>query len=420
MSYALIDGNCFYVSCERVFNSKLEGKPVVVLSNNDGCVITRSSEAKLLGVKMGVPWYQLKDFAKKHRLIAKSSNYALYGDMSARMMSVLSSFSPDQEIYSIDECFLGMQGFANYDLTDYGQAIKKKVKQWIGLPVCVGFGSTKTLAKFANNTAKKRPEFRGVCNLGQLSATELNELLASTDVRDVWGIGYQWSKRLNAIGIATAKDLRDADPATLRRKFSVVVERTVLELRGVACLAFDEVAPPKKQIIFSRTFGEYISSLSELEEAVTAYTANAAVKLRRQDSVAGLIQVSLRTNPFREDQPQHQPHLGLQLVVPSSDTRVLVEMALHALRRMFKNGYAYQKAAVMLMDISQDTATQATLFSCETGNPALMKTMDKINTRWGKGTVKLAAEGVDQYWQMRREMISPSYTTSWNGLPVAR
>ncbi|GJQ53825.1 MAG: DNA polymerase V subunit UmuC [Rhodocyclaceae bacterium] len=418
--YALIDGNNFYVSCERVFDPKLEGRPVVVLSNNDGCVVARSQEVKALGVKMGVPWFQLKDLARQHGIIAKSSNYSLYGDMSVRMMAVLGQFSPDQEIYSIDECFLGMDGFAHLDLAEYGQRIRAQVRQWLGLPVCVGFGATKTLAKLANHAAKKRPGFGGVCDLAALSPAGRGALLESIDVGEVWGVGHRGTPRLKALGIDNVKALRDADPTWLRREFSVVLERTVAELNGTPCIGLEEEAPAKQQIMSSRAFGAYVYDLAGLEEAVVTYIGRAAEKLRRQGSVAGAVQVYVRTNPFKEDHPQYQRGITVPLAEPSDDTRLLARAALAGLRRLYKPGYAYQKAGVMLLDLTDAGHRQAALFDADRGNPALMRVMDRINACWGRGTLRLAAEGVDPAWRMRRDMMSPCYTTRWVELPVVR
>lgn len=415
--FALIDGNNFYVSCERVFDPKLEGRPVVVLSNNDGCVVARSQEVKALGVKMGVPWFQLKDLARKHGIVAKSSNYSLYGDMSARMMAVLGQYSPEQEVYSIDECFLGMDGFARCDLTAYGQRIRTQVRQWLGLPVCVGFGATKTLAKLANHVAKKRPEFDGVCNLAALTNPERDTLFASIDVGEVWGVGYRGTPRLKRLGIDNVMALRDADPKWLRREFSVVLERTVAELNGTPCIGLEEAAPAKQQIMSSRAFGAYVYDLAGLEEAVATYVGRAAEKLRRQGSLAGAVQVYIRTNPFKEGHPQYQRGLTVPLIEPADDTRLLVRAALLGLRRLFKPGYAYQKAGVMLMDLTDAQHTQAALFDTDRGNPALMRVMDRVNAYWGRGTLRLAAEGVDPHWRMRRGMMSPCYTTRWAELP---
>lgn len=416
--FALVDGNNFYVSCERVFDPKLEGRPVVVLSNNDGCVVARSQEVKALGVKMGVPWFQLKNLAKQHGIVAKSSNYSLYGDMSARMMAVLGRVSPDQEIYSIDECFLGMDGFAHLDLADYGQRIRAQVRQWLGLPVCVGFGETKTLAKLANHVAKKRPGFDGVCDLAALSPAGRDALLEGIDVGEVWGVGYRGTPRLKALGIGNVKALRDADPTWLRREFSVVLERTVAELNGTPCIGLEEEAPAKQQIMSSRAFGAYVYDLAGLEEAVATYVGRAAEKLRRQGSRAGAVQVYVRTNPFKADHPQYQRGLTVPLAEPSDDTRLLARAALLGLKRIYKPGYAYQKAGVMLMDLTDASHMQAALFDVDRGNPAVMRVMDRINAYWGRGTLRLAAEGVDPAWRMRRGMMSPCYTTRWSELPL--
>ena len=422
MTFALIDGNNFYVSCERVFDPKLEGRPVVVLSNNDGCVVARSQEVKALGVKMGVPWFQLRELARKHGIVAKSSNYSLYGDMSARMMAVLGRYSPDQEIYSIDECFLGMDGFAHLDLAEYGQRIRAQVRQWLGLPVCVGFGETKTLAKLANFVAKKRPGFDGVCDLGALSPAGRDALLEGIDVGEVWGVGYRGTSRLKALGIDNVRALRDADPKWLRREFSVVLERTVTELNGTPCIALEEEAPAKQQIMCSRAFGAYVYDLAGLEEAVATYVGRAAEKLRRQGSRAGAVQVYVRTNPFKADHPQYQRGLTVPLPEPADDTRLLARAALMGLRRLFKPGYAYQKAGVMLLDLSDAGHAQGALFEADRGKPALMRVMDRVNAHWGRGTMRLAAEGVpasNRDWRMRRGMMSPCYTTRWAELPVA-
>lgn len=419
MSFALIDGNNFYVSCERVFNPALEGKPMVVLSNNDGCVVARSAEVKALGVKMGAPWFQLKDLARKHGILAYSSNYALYADMSNRMMRVLAAYSPQQEIYSIDECFLGFDGFPATELAAIGQRIRRQVKQWVGLPVCVGIGATKTLAKLANHCAKKGlAGADGVCDLGRMLPAELDVLFGNIDVNEVWGVGRRLSEKLAARGIASVRDLRDADAVTLGEAFSVVLQRTVMELRGVSCLELEELAPAKKQIISSRAFGTYVYTLSELEEAVSTYIARAAEKLRRQHSVAGALQVYIRTNPFKPEHPQYQRGLSFALPAPSGDTRTLTRAALWGLKQLFKPGYAYQKAGVMLMDLRDAGIKQGQLFdAAPPDRPALMQVIDRANAQWGRGTLRLASEGVAKPWQMRRERVSPGYTTRWEDLP---
>lgn len=419
--FALIDGNNFYVSCERVFNPRLEGRPVVVLSNNDGCAVARSAEVKALGVKMGAPWFQMRDLAQKHGIIALSSNYALYADLSNRMMSVLGQFSPDQEIYSIDECFLGLSGFQHYDLIDYGQEIRQKIKQWVGLPVCVGFAGTKTLAKLANHCAKKHlAGEEGVCDFGRIDPGELSRLFASLPVGEIWGVGRQLSRQLNERGIANVEALRRADARTLRREFSVVLKRIVAELNGVSCTAMQEIVPNKRQIISSRSFGNYVYDLEALGEAVASYIAIAAEKLRSQGSLAGMLQVYIRTNPHQAGAPQYQRGLTIPLPEPTDDTLRLITIARWALKRIYRPGFAYQKAGVALLDLSAAGTVQLNLFSKARDNTRLMQVMDRINDVWGRGTLHSAAEGLQQAWRMKREKKSPDYTTRWDQLPVAR
>jgi DNA polymerase V len=392
---------------------------VVVLSNNDGIVVARSAEIRALGVKMGAPWFQLKDLARKHGILAYSSNYALYADMSNRMMRVLGTYSPQQEIYSIDECFLGFDGFPETGLAAIGQRIRRQVKQWVGIPVCVGIGATKTLAKLANHCAKKGlAGTEGVCDFGRMDAAELDGLLARIDVNEVWGVGHRLTDKLAALGIASVRDLRDADAVTLGEAFSIVLQRTVMELRGVSCLELEELAPAKKQIISSRSFGAYVYTLPELEEAVSTYIARAAEKLRRQHSVAGALQVYIRTNPFKPEHPQYQRGLTLPLPAPTGDTRTLTRAALWGLKHLFKPGYAYQKAGVMLMELRDAGVVQGQLFdAAPPDRPALMQVIDRANAQWGRGTLRLASEGVKKSWQMRRERVSPAYTTRWEDLP---
>jgi DNA polymerase V len=419
MSYALIDGNNFYVSCERVFNPRLEGMPVVVLSNNDGCVVARSNEVKALGVKMGEPWFKLKDLARRHRIIAQSSNYTLYADMSNRMMAILGSHSPHQEIYSIDECFLGLDGLEHLDLMAWGQRMRQQVRHWLGLPVCVGIGSTKTLAKLANHCAKKNlAGIDGVCNLDLLDEQVQDELFARIPVGEVWGVGWRLTEKLAARNITTVRELRDADARTLREAFSVMLERTVMELRGVSCMELEEMAPAKKQIVSSRAFGAYVYTLTELEEAVSLYMARAAEKLRAQHSVAGAVQVFIRTNPFKDEHPQYQAGLTVPLASPTADTRRLTHAAHLGLKHLFKPGYAYQKAGVMLMELREAGHEQGMLFDEPAPDrPKLMDVIDRANGRWGHGTLRLASEGVEKAWHMKRGNLSPAWTTDWTQLP---
>ncbi len=420
MTVALIDGNNFFVSCERVFDLRLEGRPVVVLSNNDGCVVARSNEAKALGVKMGTPWFQMRDLTRRHGIVALSSNYALYADMSDRMMAILGQFSPEQEIYSIDECFLGLDGFARLDLLDYGRRIRQRIRQWIGIPVCVGIAATKTLAKLANHCAKKGlAGSDGVCDFGRLLPAELARLFAAIPVGEVWGVGPRLTKSLGALGIATVEALRTSDPQTMRARFSVTLERTIAELNGNACIALAEDAPNKQQIISSRSFGRYVHDLEPLGEAVASYIAIAAEKLRSQGSLAGMVQVYIRTNPHKAGAPQYQRGLTVPLPAATDDTLRLTRAALWALKRIYRPGYAYQKAGVALLELSAAATPQLSLFSRGKDNGRLMQAMDRINAIWGRGTLRSAAEGIEKGWKMKRERMSPEYTTHWAQLPVA-
>lgn len=419
MTLALIDANNFYVSCERVFNSKLEGRPVVVLSNNDGCAVARSNEVKALGVKMGTPWFKMRDLAAQHGIVALSSNYALYADLSNRVMSILAQYSPDQETYSIDECFLGLDGFSHLDLVEYGKEIRQKVRQWTGIPVCVGIAETKTLAKLANHCAKKNLSGSdGVCDFNRISPAELSRLFSRIEVGKVWGVGRQLTRKLDDRGIATVEDLRCADAHTLRREFSVVLERTVRELNGIACMELEEVAPNKQQIMSSHSFGSYVYDLPTLKEAVASYIAIAAEKLRGQGSQAGMVQVYIRTNPHK-DAPQYQRGLTIPLPEATDDTLRLTRAALWGLRRIYRKGFAYQKAGVRLINLTDAANAQMGLFSTDKDNRKLMHVMDRINAIWGRGTLRSAAEGVEKGWKMKRERMSPCYTTNWKQVPVA-
>lgn len=418
---ALVDVNNFYVSAERVFNPKLEGVPVVVLSNNDGCVVARSQEIRALGIPMGEPWFKLRDLAKKHGIVALSSNYALYADISNRVMTVLSDFSPRQEVYSIDECFLDLDGIPY--LTQAGQTIRQRISKWVGVPVCVGIAPTKTLAKLANHVAKKRPQYQGVCNFKEMPVEDIDQILASIEVGEIWGIGRKLNAHLQSGGIQTVKQLRDFDILRLRRRFGVVMERTVRELRGEPCLEMAEVSPPKQQIISSRTFGRYVTDLHELEEAVSTYMSRAAEKLRRQASVAATAYVYIRTNPHKDGEPQYSPGMMVGLPHPTNDTRELVQAVLACLHRIYRDGFRYQKAGIMLSDITPEGISQGELFASQPITPKarkLMSTLDQINRKMGKSVLKLASDGVEQEWKMKRGNKSPAYTTSWDELPVVR
>ncbi len=417
-SIALIDVNNFYVSCERVFNPKLIGKPVVVLSNNDGCAVARSNEAKALGVSMGAPWFKLKDLAKQHGIIGLSSNYALYADMSNRVMSILRDYSPDQEVYSIDESFLDLTGFQSRDLIKYGQHMRKRILRWTGLPVCVGIGSTKTLAKLANHCAKKQPVFNSVCNLNNLSNSELDLLLSQIDVGEIWGIGRKLAPKLQALGFNTVLDLKNANPERLRQQFSVVMEKTIRELNGTVCIELEDIAPPKQQIMSSRSFGQSVQDYNSLAESITLYVSTAAVKLRKQQSLAGSIYVYIATSPFKLDDKQYSNGIRIPLPSPTDDTRQLVNIALWALKQIYRPNYSYDKAGIVLSELVTRQHLQNDLFARLPSSDALMTVMDVINRKMGKESIKLASEGFVRPWRMKQGNKSPSYTTKWGDLPV--
>ena len=424
---ALVDVNNFYVSCERVFRPDLEGKPIVVLSNNDGCVVARSAEVKVLGVPMGLPWFQMKELAREHRILAFSSNYTLYGDLSSRVMAVLGQFAPDQEVYSIDESFLDFTRQPHLDLTTTGQAIRRRVKQWVGVPVSVGIGSTKTLAKLANHVAKKRAGWNGVCDLDTLPGSDIDALLASIEVREVWGVGRKTAMKLAEQGIRSVAELRAANPHRLRERYSVVMERTVRELQGESCIDLEEDAPLKQQIIASRSFGAPVWTEAELAESLRAYMGRAAEKLRRQHGVAGRVGVWLETNRHRLQDAQYHPSSTLPLPAPSDDTAVLTKAAMAVLHHLYRDGFRYVKAGVMLLELGEREVEQGQLFADapSANDPlrtALMATLDRINAKWGKGTLGIGSAGLQQprRWAMKRGTMTPAYTTNWDDLAIVR
>jgi len=423
MPIALVDCNNFYVSCERVFNPKLKGKPVVVLSNNDGCAVARSNEVKVLGIKMGEPWFKMQDVAKQHGIIALSSNYSLYGDMSARVMSILSEFSPQQEVYSIDECFLDLAGFEPQSLMIYGQKIRQAVGQGVGIPVCVGIAETKTLAKLANHSAKKgMAGADGVCDFGRLDESELSQLFSSLAVGEIWGIGRRIAAGLGELGIQTVEALKRADPEYIRQQFSIVVERTVKELNGIPCIELEEAGTARQQIMVSRSFGSPVTNLEDLSESVAYYASTAAAKLRHDRSIAANICVFIHTNPFKESDPQYQKSIVVPLMKPTDDTMKLVSAALSGLKAIYRPGYRYKKSGVLLMGLHPKASEQATLFDDpaeQAKSVQLMQVMDAINRKMGKGSLTVAASGIQKRWSMRREQKSPNYTTEWDELPVA-
>lgn len=416
---ALIDVNNFYVSCERAFNPKLKDKPVVVLSNNDGCAVARSNEVKALGVGMGAPWFKFKDLAKQHGIVAYSSNYALYADMSNRVMSILRHYSPDQEVYSIDESFLDLTSFQSRDLISYAHEMRLRILQWTHLPVCVGIGSTKTLAKLANHCAKKRPHMNGVCNLNALPMSEVNHMFAEIEVGEVWGIGRQLAPKLKALGIQTVFDLKQANPERLRQQFSVVMEKTIRELNGTVCIEMEEVSPPKKQIVSSRSFGHPVRDYNSLAESITLYISRAAEKLRKQHSYTSSVYVYIRTSPFKENEPFYSNGLTIAIPTPTNNTMQLVNVALWGLKQIYKPHYNYAKAGVMLSELVPVQGVQTDLFSQVQVSPKstkLMQTIDGINKKMGKESIKLASEGFTRPWKMKQENKSPCYTTKWEEL----
>lgn len=415
-SIAIIDVNNFYVSCERVFNPKLENKPVVVLSNNDGCAISRSNEAKALGIKMGTPWFKLKAFANQENVTALSSNYTLYLDMSHRVMALLSRFSPDQEIYSIDESFLDLTTFKSKDLIKYGQQIKTKIKQWTGLPVSIGISSTKTLSKLANHIAKKNASFKGVCNLNVMDEDTLDAWMSHIPVSDVWGVGRSLTPKLNQLGIMSALDLKHADPDYIRQQFSIVLEKTVRELNGTMCIELQDAEEPNKEIMVSRSFGRRVKDKQELIEAVTSYTSRAAERMRKQSSVATSLYIYIRTSPH-DDKKQYANGVNIPLFQPSDDTMVLTNTALLGLDYIYREGFDYQKAGITLCNLTSKYKVQGHLFN-DTISHSRMKIMDTINQRW-KGKLKLGSEGVTKEWEMKANFKSRNYTTNWDQLMIA-
>lgn len=423
--FALVDVNNFYVSCERIFKPSLEHTPLVVFSNNDGCAVARSHEVKALGVKMGTPWFKLKALARRHGILAYSSNYTLYGDMSNRVTTILRDFSPELEVYSIDESFLRIETVAHLHggAVPMGHQMRDRIKQWTGLPVCVGVGPTKTLAKFANHLAKKNDRFNGVCDLHAMTRLERQTWMGQVEVGEVWGVGPRIHKRLTAIGIHTVLDLRNTDPKAMRSQFGVVMERTCNELRGVSCLDLEDVLPPKQQIMSSRSFGTPVEILESLREAVASYLGRAAEKLRRQHSVAGAVYVFVMTNRFKDDEPQYNGGITVPLSEATDDTRSLTAAALKGLVAIYRPGLRYKKAGVMLTILSAKATRQTSLFDdpvAHEKSAQLMTALDAINTAFGRGTLRSGASGVASRWATRADNRSPRYTTCWDELPVVK
>ena len=409
--FALVDGNSFYASCEKVFRPDLRDKPVVVLSNNDGCVVARSAEAKALGIPMGAPLFQIRAAVQKHGIAVFSSNYELYADMSARMMATIATLVPRIEVYSIDECFADLSGLPNR--TALGHEIRNRIFQWIRIPTCVGIGSSKVLAKLANHVAKKNKDWNGVCNFADLSSTQLDAILESVTVRDIWGIGSKLSVQLHSMGITTARQLRDANQSIIRQHFGVVVERIGRELAGYSCLDITEVNEPNQQIIRSRSFGQLITEKHALQAAISTHISSAAEALREQNTRAAILTVFIHTNRFREQDAQYVGSKTASLPSPTSDTLVLNKLAMRLLDQIYKSGFLYKKVGVMLSGIESVKNQQADLFARQS-SPAreqLMAAMDNLNEKYGRGTVQVATAIQNEDWRMCREKLSPAYTT---------
>lgn len=438
--YALVDCNSFYANCEKLFRPDLKDKPVVVLSNNDGCVVARSSEAKLLGIKMGVPYFQVKDFCLKHDVSVFSSNYTLYADMSQRVMTTIETLCPTVEVYSIDEAFLYLADYpiAMQDLNAYGAKLKMIIELHVGIPVSIGIGSTKTMAKLANQAAKKYPATKGVCVLKEL--TWIRRLMQITEVGELWGVGRRYKIRLNNLGIFTVHQLAICEPAKIRQHFGVVLERTCLELNGQSCLEM-ECSEPKKQIISSRSFSRRVTCPNELSEAICSHVAKAAGKLRKQQSVCHYLSVFAMNSSFSQAQRYTTISGQYQFTIPTADTRVMVAAARQVLTVIYKADVNYAKAGVRLLGLCQHDEVQLDLFAEQSAKQqnhhnnqkephneqkslAVITIMDELNKKFGQNNqqqaaVFIASEGIKdrQNWQMSRDMLSPCYTTNINQLP---
>ena len=419
---ALVDCNNFYASCERVFRPDWEGRPLAVLSNNDGCVIARSEEAKTLGIAMGVPMFQIPQDLRRS-LVLVSSNYTLYGDMSHRVTTTLKQFTPDVEIYSIDESFLGLEGFD--DIESRCRLMRTTVRRNTGIPVSVGVSTSRTLAKVANRLAKKRREYGGVCVL-EPDSTFAQDVLSSLPVDELWGVSGRLAARLAQLDITTAWQLRQADPKRIRQRFSVVQERLVYELRGVDCIDTDDYGEPKKNIMTSRSFGQLTSDYHQVAAAIRAHATRGAEKLRKQGSLARAIQVHLKTNKHRDDLEQYYPSIVVQLPYPSSDAFVIAAAANAGLKRVWRDGYRFMKAGVMMIDIVQRDALQHDIFDIPESDTQrdradkLNTVIDQLNAKMGRGTVRVGGTGERAAWKLKAELLTPRYTSQLSELPIAR
>ncbi|WNK46582.1 translesion error-prone DNA polymerase V subunit UmuC (plasmid) [Pantoea agglomerans] len=419
--FALVDVNSFYASCETVFRPDLRGKPVLVLSNNDGCVIARSAEVKALNIPMGAPYFKLRDEIRRHKIHVFSSNYALYADMSNRVMTTLEQMAPSVEVYSIDEAFLDLTGVRNcMVLENFGREVRETIKRNTHLTVGVGIAQTKTLAKLANHAAKKWKQTGGVVDLSNIDRQR--KLMALVPVEDIWGVGRRISKKLNAMGITTAKDLAEQSTWIIRKHFNVVLERTVRELRGESCLALEEFAPTKQQIVCSRSFGSRITEYTDMRQAVCAFAERAAEKLRKERQYCRQIAVFIRTSPHADGEVFYGNQATGKLLTPSNDTRDIIRVAMDTLERIWVDGHRYMKAGVMLGDFFSQGVAQLSLFDeyrPQANSEALMRVVDGLNQS-GKASLFFAGQGIQKTWSMKRDMLSPAYTTRVSDLPWAR
>jgi DNA polymerase V len=417
--YGLIDCNNFYASCERVFQPSLNGKAIVVLSNNDGCVIARSAEAKALGIPMGEPAFKLKGLIESNQVAVFSSNYVLYGDMSNRVMTTIGAFVPEMEIYSIDEAFLFLDGFENINLNELGGKLVRTVIRNTGIPVSLGIAPTKTLAKVANKFAKKYKAYKGVCIIDTDEKRE--KALKLTNIGDVWGIGRQNKKKLEYYSVNTAWDFTKRSKGWVRQQMGVVGERTWLELCGTPCIE-TESPKSKKTICTSRSFGEKLTAVEPISEAVANFAAGCAEKLRAQKSTAAVVNVFIHTNPFATNQPQYYNQIVMKLPVSSNDSTELIDYAIRGLQLIFREGYQYKKAGVIVSEISPERPLQSDMFDTRdrTKYNKVMGVMDKLNASYGRQKVKVAAQGFDRKWKLKNEKLSPCYTTNIKDILVVK
>jgi len=419
--FALVDVNSFYASCETVFRPDLRGKPVLVLSNNDGCVIARSAEVKELKIPMGAPYFKLKDEIRRHKIHVFSSNYALYADMSNRVMTILEDMAPSVEVYSIDEAFMDVTGLDRLQSFDeLGRKVRARIKQEAHLTVGVGIAQTKTLAKLANHAAKKWTKTGGVLDLSDVERQR--KLMALIDVEDVWGVGRRIAKRLKIMGVNTALDLANSPIKLMRDNFTVVMERTIRELRGEPCLELEEFAPTKQQIVCSRSFGSRITEYEDMRQAVCSYAERAAEKLRRERQYCSQVAVFVRTSPHAEGEVFYGNQAMGRLLTPTNDTREIIRVAMQGLDHIWREGCRYMKAGVMLGDFYSQGVSQLNLFDefkPQANSESLMRVVDGLNQS-GKGKLWFAGQGIQKSWEMKREMLSPAYTTRLSDLPVAK